>query len=535
MTLCMNQAENGLFARVAAALLAIAAILLASTAPARADVQDIAAASRSVVRVALVATDGKNAYFVGHGSGVVIAPGRVLTNAHVVELARTEPNIVIGIIPAEGSRSFGGKIIAFSPGNDLALLSMDGGSPPIATFLSGTPEDGARVTAIGYPGSVDRAQGMSIEDIIKPMSAVRTSGTVSAGRASRQFETVLHTAPLASGNSGGPLVDDCGRVIGLNSFGSLSEGSDAEYGFAVSNREIASFLRQAGVQVRRSSEPCRSMADIEAAQFAADEQARIEATRRADEAAIARRERQLQAREQSQQAVIAKRENMMALAALLLVFAALTGGAAVLGQSKGNLRKARQLGGAAGVLLLAAIIAFALRPGFDSGDAQLPQDGDNSANMAEAGTGAPLSGRLICEIDTSLSRVTTSDTQSPVFNWSNEGCVNGQTQFVNNQGSWSRIFVPADDASVSVRRFDPATGRYRSDNYQVNAETAERARTARAAMTWSGCTSDPARLAELAKVQSDIQSSLPSQPNERLLYRCRAATPAAAAAPPKAP
>ena len=533
MTLCMNQAENGLFARFTATLLALAAILLASTAPVRADVQDIAAASRSVVRVALVATDGQNAYFVGHGSGVVIAPGRVLTNAHVVELARTEPNIVIGIIPAEGSRSFGGKIIAFSPGNDLALLSMDGGSPPIATFLSGTPEDGARVTAIGYPGSVDRAQGMSIEDIIKPMSAVRTSGTVSAGRASRQFETVLHTAPLASGNSGGPLVDDCGRVIGLNSFGSLSEGSDAEYGFAVSNREIASFLRQAGVQVRRSSEPCRSMADIEAAQFAADEQARIEATRRADEAAIARRERQLQAREQSQQAVIAKRENMMALAALLLVFAALTGGAAVLGQSKGNLRKARQLGGAAGVLLLAAVIAFALRPGFDSEDAPLPQDGDNSANMAQAGTAAPLSGRLVCEIDPSLSRVTTSDTQSPVFNWSPEGCVNGQTQFVNNQGSWSRTFVPADDASVSVRRFDPATGRYRSDNYQVNAETAERARTARAAITWAGCTIDPARLAELAKVQSDIQASLPSRPNERLLYRCRAATPAAAS--PKAP
>lgn len=538
MTLAMNKAENGLLARVAATLLMLVAISLASPGPVRADVQDIAAASRSVVRVALVATDGQNAYFVGHGSGVVIAPGRVLTNAHVVELARSEPNIVIGIIPSEGSRSFGGKIIAFSPGNDLALLSMDGGSPPVATFLSGSPEDGARVTAIGYPGSVDRAQGMSIEDIIKPMSAVRTSGTVSAGRASRQFDTVLHTAPLASGNSGGPLVDDCGRVIGLNSFGSLSEGSDAEYGFAVSNREIASFLRQASVQVRRSSEPCRSMADLEAAQFAADEQARLEATRRADEAAIAKRERMLQAREQSQQTVIAKRENMMALAALMLVFAALTGGAAMLDQSKGNLRRARQLGAGAGVLLLGAVILFALRPGFDSVDAQTVAEEASATNMMDAGSAAPLSGRLICEIDTSLSRVTTSDTQNPAFNWSNEGCVNGQTQFVNSQGGWSRILVPADEASVSVRRFEPASGRYRSDNYQVSAETAERARTARAGITWSGCTSDPAQLAALAKVQADIQSTLPSQPNERLVYRCHAAKPPAppgAQSPPEAP
>jgi S1-C subfamily serine protease len=523
----MIQCRLRLFARFSTLLLLAVTSLIA--APAHADGQDIAAASRSVVRIALAATDGENAYFVGHGSGVVIAPGRVLTNAHVVELTRSEPNIVIGVIPAEGTKSYGGRVIAYSPGNDLALIAVDNAELPVATFFGGAPGDGERVTAIGYPGSVDRAQGMSIEDIIKPMTAVRTSGTVSAGRASKQFDTVLHTAPLASGNSGGPLVDDCGRVIGVNSFGSLSEGSDAEYGFAVSNREIASFLRQAGVQVRRSSEPCRSMAEIEAAQQAADERARAEAERRAGDAAIAQREKALDAREEAQQQVIAKRENMMALAALLLAAAAVAGGAALLGQNKGDSGRARKLGALAGVLLLGAVIAFALRPGFGDGEEVADNSAGNSAAEAAVPDGA---GDKLCRIDTSLSRVTMSETADVPFSWTAEGCLNGQTQFVQQAaGAWTRVLVPSREPTISVRHFDPVIGRYRTDNYLVDAELAATARAARDRVTWSGCTADPERLAELTRVQSEIRAILPAQPNERLVYQCRDAKADAAAAP----
>ncbi len=225
--------------RAALRLFALLTILLMPMAV-RADVQDLTAASRSVVRVALVATDGDSAYFVGHGSGVVVAPGRVLTNAHVVELTRSEPNIVIGIIPPEGKKSYGGRVVAFSPGNDLALIAYDpGANLAVATFFSGVPQDSQQVTAIGYPGSVDRAQGMNLQDIIHPMSPIRTTGNVSAGRQSKQFDTILHTALLASGNSGGPLVDECGRVLGVNSFSAISDGNDeAGYYFAVSDREI---------------------------------------------------------------------------------------------------------------------------------------------------------------------------------------------------------------------------------------------------------------------------------------------------------
>src|SRR3546814_12534301 len=137
-------------------------------------------------------------------------------------LTREEKSIVIGVIPSEGTKSYGGKVIAYSPGNDLALIQLEEGSIPTDTFYSGAVQDGQPVTAIGYPGTVDRAQGLDLQDLIEPLTPVKSSGTVSAGRSSRQFDTILHTAPMASGNSGGPLADPCRPLVGLTSFRSLS-------------------------------------------------------------------------------------------------------------------------------------------------------------------------------------------------------------------------------------------------------------------------------------------------------------------------
>src|SRR3546814_2889793 len=62
-------------------LCVIAGLLALPLTEAHADTQDVAAAARGVVRVILVATDGDEAYFVGHGSGVAVAPDKILTNA----------------------------------------------------------------------------------------------------------------------------------------------------------------------------------------------------------------------------------------------------------------------------------------------------------------------------------------------------------------------------------------------------------------------------------------------------------------------
>ncbi|HEX7853011.1 MAG TPA: trypsin-like peptidase domain-containing protein [Sphingobium sp.] len=522
----MERPTNRLRHCAAAILLLLG--LLVQARPAFADQQDIAAASRSVVRVALVATKGDGAYFVGHGSGIVIAPNKVLTNAHVVELVREEPNIVIGVVPAEGSRSYGAKIIAFSPGNDLALLEVTGGAAlPVATFYAAATQDGQGVIAIGYPGNVDRAQGMALADIIQPMTPVKTSGTISTGRSSKQFDTVLHTAPMAAGNSGGPLVDACGRVLGVNSFGSISDGSDAEYGFAVSNREVASFLRQAGVQPQRTIVPCRSLADIDAAERNATERAKFEADSKAAADAEKVRERSIRARQDAEQSVIALRENFIAGAAVALALALVTAGIAGISYTQGKTRVVRNFGIASGVLLIASLAAFFLRPSFSQVDdraAAIAQEMAAKDGSSEEGTtrvsGDKIVGDNMCRIDIDRSRVTVSDTSDVPLNWNGKGCINGKSQLVQNGAHWTRILVPDSEPSASVQTVDPATGTYRSDKYLLDAATADAARKARSAVTFQGCTTEAGQLDGIARMDAGIRSLLPPEPNERLVYRC---------------
>lgn len=513
--------------RLAAPLLMLLALLLGT--PARADTQDIAAAARSVVRVALVATRGSDgAYFVGHGSGIVIAPDKILTNAHVVELVREEPNIVIGVIPAEGKKSYGAKIIAFSPHNDLALLQISGGTLPVATFFAASTQDGQSVTAIGYPGNVDRAQGMGLADIIQPMTPVKTSGTISTGRSSKEYDTVLHTAPMAAGNSGGPLVDTCGRVLGVNSFGSLSDGNDAEYGFAVSNREVASFLRQAGVQPLRTTAPCRSLSDLEAAEKNATEQAKLEADARAADATNRQRERTIRARQDAEQSIIAARENFIAVAVVLLSLALVCGGVAGIASIKDNGRRVRIFGIAGGVLFVGALAAFFLRPSFNEVDDRAAaiakdmavHDGSGGNEGTTLVSADKMVGDNLCRIDLDRSRVTVSETPDVNLNWQSSGCINGRTQLSQNGGTWSRIFVPDGSAEASIRTVDPMTGSYRSDRYSLDVDTAEQARKARADLHFEGCTTDAAKLEELARLEANIRALLPAQPNERLVYHC---------------
>ena len=224
-------------------------LLALGAAPAHAEPADIAAAARSVVRVVLIAQDNGEFSLVGHGSGVAVGPNLILTNAHVVQPAQEADMIRIGVVPSEGKTGWFGQVVSVSPGNDLALIRIgENGALPAATLFTGPVGDGADVFAIGYPGNVDLAQGYDVGDLVTPTAPVKTRGNISAGRASRQFDTLLHTAPIGAGNSGGPLLDACGRVIGINSFGTVADSGDSEFYFAVSMREVSRFLLSAGIK-----------------------------------------------------------------------------------------------------------------------------------------------------------------------------------------------------------------------------------------------------------------------------------------------
>ncbi|WP_298395334.1 serine protease [Sphingobium sp.] len=497
-------------------------LALITPASLHAEQQDIASAARGVVRVALVATDGSDAYFVGHGSGFAVAPDKVLTNAHVVELAREEKNLVIGVIPSEGTKTYGGRIIAYSPGNDLALIQLEEGRLPVSTFYAGAVSDGQHVTAIGYPGTVDRAQGLGLKQLVQPLATVKTSGTISSGRASQSFDTLLHTAPLAAGNSGGPLVDDCGRVLGVNSFGSVSDGNDAEFGFAVSWREVASFLRQAGISSLHTVVGCRSMAEADAAE-ASITQREAQASEQKDRASADAREQALtKARDDAERDVITARENAMAGAAVLLALAVLGLGAGGLFYNQGKEKQATWFLAGGGVLLLAALGLFFLKPSFASIDerVKLPQDKGVTSNGAFA-----WAGDNICRVDLNRSRLTVSQPNDIGFNWAEGGCVNGDTQYVASGTGWQRTIVPDDSNYVTSSQFDPASGTLRVQRWLPDLDTMDKARAllkdGSDASPIKGCGSDSALLTRIASLQSNMTTLLPAQPNERIVYHCQ--------------
>lgn len=496
------------------------ALFLALLAPAtlHAEQQDIAAAARGVVRVVLVATDGSEAYFVGHGSGLAVAPDKILTNAHVVELVREEKNLVIGVIPSEGRKTYGGRIIAFSPGNDLALIQLEEGRLPVSTFYAGAVSDGAHVTAIGYPGTVDRAQGLGLKQMVEPLATVKTSGTVSAGRSGQSFDTLLHTAPLGAGNSGGPLVDDCGRVLGVNSFGSVSDGNDAEFGFAVSWREIASFLRQAGVASRHTIVPCRSMAEVDAAE-ASITQRESQATEQKSRASADAREAALtRARDAAERDVITARENAMAGAAVLLALAVLGLGAGGLFYTQGKEKPAIWGFATGGLLLFGALGLFFFRPSFSGIDERVAvaQDGAVVSNSAFA-----WAGDNICKVDMARSRLTISQPNDVGFTWAEGGCVNGDSQYVANGTRWTRPDVPAEGNYLTASNFDPATGMLRVDRWLPDADLMDKARALIPEKKPRACGTNPENLASIAALQADLAALVPAQPNERIIYHCQ--------------
>ena len=160
-----------------AALLALGGVLAAT--PVAAD--DIAATSRSVVRVVTIAIVDQEVVGFGHGSGFAVGPNRIVTNAHVVELAQQYPdNVVIGVVPSEGSKSYQARVVSIDSKRDLALLEITGARIPPATLYSGGLDDSVGLVSLGYPGNVDLASAQSAADYIKPLSPVRSEGSLSA-------------------------------------------------------------------------------------------------------------------------------------------------------------------------------------------------------------------------------------------------------------------------------------------------------------------------------------------------------------------
>lgn len=510
-----------LFAFAAALLLAA----FAPAAPALADAADIAAAARGVVRVLIIGRDGDEIFAISHGTGFAVDGERVVTNAHVLREAMEDDRLSIGIVPPEGGDAVYARLVAASPRNDLALLETTEpmNLPPLTIASTAAATSGA-VTAIGYPMNVDLAQGLGSSDIFRATPPVTSTGFLSGSRPSREFDTLLHTAPIARGNSGGPLVDDCGRVIGVNSFGTDSGAAEAEFYFAISTRELLPFLRANGVQPRLNALPCRSIEELEAVETERQERERqIEQARaQAEEEALARHTEEL--RRDLMFTVIDQRANRMALALLLAMIALGAGAAAVLAHQRGDYRLRALAGSVALAALASALAAWLTRPAFNDIETRLEEairaemDDSQTGQIAPPSPDGPV--ELTCVLDQQRSRVTTAPQQDLPFAWSADGCANGQTQYGLAADEWERVFVPASEAAVSVSRFDPEAREYVVERFLLDRAGMTEARAKRGQYQTPECGAGDEAARALAANQTAITTALPALPNERLVYSC---------------
>ena len=172
----------------------------------------------------------------GQGSGFIVSSdGIILTNAHVVEGA-TEVRVRF----AGDTEPVTAVVVAADAGNDLALLKVDAQNLVAATFAKpGSVRVGDQVVAIGYALALDG--GPSVTTGI--VSAMRRTIFTDSGALNSLIQT---DAAISSGNSGGPLANMRGEVVGINTAVARGSNNSAanNIGFAISVDEVLTVLEQ---------------------------------------------------------------------------------------------------------------------------------------------------------------------------------------------------------------------------------------------------------------------------------------------------
>ncbi|HEY2706506.1 MAG TPA: serine protease [Caulobacteraceae bacterium] len=227
-------------------------------------------AERSVVRVVTVSLDAMGQPVdLETGSGFAVAPGVVVTNHHVVQGATQAVEVDTFVIPEQdvGGQAQKAQVTQTWSDADLALLSVPGLSSPPLSITETEPGKEATIRALGYPGVTDEVRNMSLTQILRPQPPYVTSGSValfsSIAPGGSRIATIFHTAPINPGNSGGPLIDACGRVIGVNTWGAGSKlGDDGQVTapqgqfIATQASVLAKFLSDAAVKATTVTGDC---------------------------------------------------------------------------------------------------------------------------------------------------------------------------------------------------------------------------------------------------------------------------------------
>ena len=195
------------------------------------DSEIIADVMKSVVLVNVERVDGT-----GTGSGIILSSdGYVVTNYHVVKDATT-----IYVKLYESSDFVKAELIGFSEHDDVAVIKIDKNGLRPATLVSDCSKcrQGERVYAIGAPEGADYSwtvTGGIVSAVNREIKIYDNSGTLK-----KKLRTIQTDAPVNPGNSGGPLVNAAGQVIGIIT---LKLDNTAGMGFALPSDGVLELVK----------------------------------------------------------------------------------------------------------------------------------------------------------------------------------------------------------------------------------------------------------------------------------------------------
>ena len=459
---------------------------------------------RSVVRVVTLAQTADGVVVVGHGTGFAVSPSDIVTNAHVVEdylqLKAQGTPAALWVIPARGGKPLDASVKAFDrDGNDLAVVDIGEATIPRATLYGGAISGDLEAAALGYPGNVDRARSVSADGTVSPsapevrraqITSVRDSGApwnVDKG-------VLVHDLATAPGDSGGPISDLCGRVLGVNESGTKTGESGANFGFAITGADLRAFLSANGIQYASTMQPCLS--DRQATER------QVDAMFAATNAAMAKL-RDAEAADKAAESI--KRGKTILCAVALLVVAALAGW-----RWRKNDRRGTAIFGTFAVVALAGIVIVQRSPTYAAAPNVLADTGDAT-----------------CALDDQASRIvfdTDDNNRKTGITLLAGQCYGpGRKLFARNGAVLTNVNIDPADESVSVSTIDKASGRFEYRNYLLESEPFAAAKAAlektpAQVCDASGKGGDPALAARRA---SDVTALLPKTPTETIIWNCK--------------
>ncbi|MGE2736611.1 S1C family serine protease [Mycolicibacterium vaccae] len=168
----------------------------------------------------------------GVGSGVVLRPDVIVTNAHVVGRAR---QVTIGF--ADGA-SATGQVLATDDVTDLAVVRSERGDLPVPEYRSDLPRPGEIAIAIGSPLGFENTATAGI------ISGLNRNIPDSAQAGSSLVDLIQTDASISPGNSGGALLDADGRVVGINEAYIPPTAGAVSLGFAIPTSTVLDVTEQ---------------------------------------------------------------------------------------------------------------------------------------------------------------------------------------------------------------------------------------------------------------------------------------------------